>query len=136
MRLAPPVVLVRPNVVVQRIRPVVRKSTMYAPEYHQTDSGQPPSFGDKKCEIGSYCMRAQNQLVDKETSETFREYTGFDDNPGIVDKVQGVCQRDITRFGAKYECTPARLFFIGPVENCDGHVNVFDFVNDVFYVTK
>lgn len=134
MRLAPPVVLVRPNVGVQRKRPVVRKS--YAPEYHQTDSGQPPASADKKCQIGSYCMRAQNQLVDTKTSETFREYTGFDDNPGIVDKVQNVCQRDIARFGTQYECTPARLFFIGPVENCDGHVNVFDFYNDVFYVTQ
>ena len=135
MRLAPPmVVLVRPKVGVQRL-PVVRKS--YAPEYHQTDSGPPPTFADKKCQIGSYCMRAQNQLVDKETLETFREYTGFDDNPAIVEKVQGVCQRDITRFGgAKYECTQPRLFFIGPVENCDGHVNVFDFHNNVFYVTN
>ena len=119
---------VAPNTPVWRRRNkrVLRpRGTLFAEE-HETDHNEPPDTPDRTCGIGSYCMRAHSTLVERSSKETLREYTGFDDNPGIVDKVQGVCDRDIHRFGDSFECTPPRLFFIGPVENCDGRVSVFD----------
>lgn len=104
---------------------VRRRGTLFVEEY-ETDNNQPPHTPDPVCGIGSYCMRAHNTLMDNTTREVLREYTGFDDNPAIVDKVQSVCERDVHRFGTSFECTPPRLFFIGPVENCDGRVSVFD----------
>lgn len=119
-----------------RNKNVRRRGTLFADQY-ETDHNEPPDTPDRLCEIGSYCMRAYNKLVDNNSNETLREYTGFDDNPGIVDKVQGVCERDVTRFGGKsVRCTTPRLFFIGPVENCDGHVSIFDLKANTVSVFK
>lgn len=127
----PTTVLPRPR----KNKNVRRRGTLFAEEY-ETDHNEPPDTPDRLCNIGSYCMRAYNKLVDGNTNETLREYTGFDDNPAIVDKVQGVCERDITRFGESMRCTTPRLFFIGPVENCDGHVSIFDLkANTVSVIT-
>ena len=118
-----------------RNKSVRRQGTLFAEEY-ETDHNDPPDTPDRLCGIGSYCMRAHSKLVDGNSNETLREYTGFDDNPGIVDKVQGVCERDINRFGKSFECTPPRLFFIGPVKNCDGHVSIFDLKKNTVSVLR
>lgn len=111
-------------------RPVLKKirsrKMLNDEEIHQTDHTEPPAPPDRVCQIGSYCMRAYTQLSDSLNHETVREYTGFDENPTIVEKVLDVCERDIMRFGEQYYCVAPRLFFIGPVEHCDGRVNVFD----------
>lgn len=93
--------------------------------HHQTDNNEPPQTPDRVCQIGSYCMRAFTQLHDSK-NDVIREYNGFDEDTSIVDKVVDVCERDIHRFGKQYRCAPARLFFLGPVEHCDGRVNIFD----------
>lgn len=104
-----------------------RGAMFHQPELHRTDHNEPPQTPDRVCQIGSYCMRAFTQLHDsKNKNDVIREYNGFDENTNIVDKVIDVCERDIQRFGNQYQCAPARLFFLGPMENCDGRVNIFD----------
>lgn len=102
-----------------------RKAAMFQEIEHRTDHNEPPQTPDRVCQIGSYCMRAFTQLQDS-NNDVIREYNGFDEDASIVDKVVDVCERDIHRFGKQYQCTPARLFFLGPVEHCDGRVNIFD----------
>jgi hypothetical protein len=131
-----------PTTVLPRSRPfnkhVRHRGTLFADEYETDHNGGPPNTPeDRLCKYWSYCMRACNKLVDETTNETLREYTGFDGTPTIVDKVRGVCERDITRFGKSVvRCTTPRLFFIGPVENCDGHVSIFDLTANTVSVLR
>ena len=84
------------------------------------------------CKIGSYCMRAYTSLL--RDGEVVREYTGYDENPTIADKVDDICSRDVKRLGDKtHSCTSSKLFFTGPIENCDGHVDVLDMYNNTVY---
>lgn len=103
-------------------------------DVHKTDNTEPPVPPDRVCQIGSYCMRASTQLTDSLNKEIVREYNGFDETPTIVDKVIHVCERDIARLGEQYYCVPPRLFFLGPMEHCDGRVNVFDIKNNTVSV--
>jgi len=103
-------------------------------EMHDTDHDDPPTPPDRVCSFGSYCMRAYTQMMDSNTNQIVREYNGFDETPSIVDKVYDVCDRDVLRFGENHSCTPPRLFFIGPVEHCDGRVNVIDLKNNTMSV--
>ena len=75
-------------------------------------------------------MRASTTLLSVYEGTVIREYTGYDENPSIVEKVDSVCSRDQKQFGDKtHKCAVTKLFFTGPIENCDGHIDVLD--NDV-----
>ena len=106
-----------------------------AVEYPLLDDWVPPNgTAYASCKTGSYCMRAYTSLLRE--GEVVREYTGYDENPTIVDKVDGICARDEKQLGDKtHTCTSSKLFFTGPVENCDGHVDVLNrYTNTVYTV--
>ena len=72
-------------------------------------------------------------VVADEPSNELTEFTGFDDNMAIVEKVEHYCE--ITRNGeGGKRCTPTKLSFMGPTEMCDGRVLMYDKVQNVAHV--
>lgn len=100
-------------------------------EMFKTDSGEPPNKDVPKTQTGNYCFRAQTTL--KDDKNTLRDYTGYDDNIDIVQKVERYCSTDESVYNAK--CTLARLTFVQDVENCDGHVDIKDWNTNTLFQT-
>ena len=94
------------------------------------DSGEPPENIDNQRTMGNYCFRVTTTL-DKE-KDKIREYVGWDDNIGIVEKVEKMCGNDEQIFSDS-KCTRSRLSFVRDVQHCDGHVDIRDFNNGATY---
>ena len=88
----------------------------------KTDTGGPPSTNETPKEMGSYCIRATIELNNENNHKRF--YEGYDDNLGIVDRVNTMCDRDKRLYGENATCENSKLFFMGPKEECEGHVKV------------
>lgn len=89
----------------------------------KTDFGDPPNFKDVTKETGDYCIRSSIELV--KDKDVVRLYEGYDDNMDIIRRVESVCEKDIKMYGKEsHACKNAKLFFIGPKEECDGRINI------------
>ena len=99
-------------------------------EHVKTDSGEPPDFMDNEPTTGNYCFRVTTTL-DKE-KDKIREYVGWDDNIGIVEKVEKLCAND-EQIYCDTKCARSRLSFVHDVQHCDGHVDIKDFNHGATY---
>jgi len=114
---------------------VIRRHTVTKALKNDTgDSFVPPRKLSSSCGFGRYCMLASTTLVNIHEGVAIREYLGYDKNPDIAEKVDNVCILDRKRLGNNtHVCNPSRMFFTGSTENCDGHVDIFDFNTNSFY---
>ena len=102
------------------------------PEYHRTDNTRPPEFPDKKPIFGSYCIRSQTDLIDKESGENIYCFKGYDTDINISERVQGYCERKLKnnhKNDEKYICSEPQVTFLHNKKGCDGTIVIFDNVN-------
>ena len=96
----------------------------------RTDSGEPPDNTDNSPTYGNYCFRVTTTL--EKENDKIREYTGWDDNISIVEKVEKICANDEHLF-CDTKCARSRLSFVHDVQHCDGHVDIRDFNHGATY---
>ena len=99
-------------------------------KHFKTENGEPPGVISSPPTIGNYCFRVTTSLENSDSK--MREYVGYDDNIGIVEKVENMCSKDEQRF-CDTKCAKSRLAFVQDVPNCDGHVDIKDFKNGTTY---
>lgn len=89
----------------------------------KTECGDPPNSKDVDKQIGEYCIRASIELV--KNNDIIRFYEGYDDSMDIIQRVENVCEKDQRMYGKdNHNCKNAKLFFLGPKEDCDGRIHI------------
>ena len=99
-------------------------------EYVKTENGEPPDNINSLPSTGNYCFRVTTTL-NKETDK-MREYVGYDNNIGIVKKVERLCANDEELY-CDTKCAQSKLSFVHDVPHCDGHVDIKDFNHGALY---
>ena len=98
-----------------------------------TSNDEPPTSSTNEPKMGSYCLRATTELVNTANpseNAISRTYVGYDEYTTIVQKVQGICNRDSETFGKDtHACKDTKLAFMGHMPDCNGRVEVTDHVN-------
>ena len=82
--------------------------------------GEPPELKKK---FGSYCIRAQSKLIDKETSMVDTIFKGYDTTVDIMERVDTICKQKAKH--KEMTCLDPEICFIGgDTKQCDGHIMV------------
>ena len=105
------------------------------PRAHTADC-PPPTKPNSYLEIGKYCIHASSNLYDNTKKEIHYVIGGYDDNPGIADKVDRACVRVRDNLNGtgdvhQYECVDHRLFFMGEREPCSGQIYLMSKEKDI-----
>ena len=93
------------------------------------DYSPPPDKVEKMPIFGNYCIKSTIDFVDSKRAEDVYTITGYDDNLGIQKKVNSVCNSFICDNPSDFACENERLVFLGPMENCNGRIEVKDVIN-------
>ena len=114
------------------LRNTNRTTICYAtssPYRYDTDTPPPPTTPtDPKC-FGSYCIKSTIDLFDLKNNTEVYTISGYDDNIDIQNKVKRVCNGFITN-DKEFACVNEKLVFLGPKENCNGRITVYDCINN------
>ena len=97
---------------------------MLRPVKARVDEGSPPDKPPNPKKFGTYCIRANVELLDEETNEIDMLIKGYSRNVNITERVTNICKRKMKQNPGTV-CSEPEVCFIGDVKNCDGHIMLF-----------